>query len=71
MKKAAALQQFFARNPRIKFPQSTGESILSSLEIVVKTADITEEDYGGVSYIKGNIGASTKPKLRYWSGSLS
>ena len=62
MKKAAALQQFFARNPRTKFPQSTGESILSALEIVVKTADITEEDYGGVSYIKGNIGAKHQTK---------
>ena len=62
VKKAAALQQFFARNPRAKFPQSTGESILSALEIVVKTADITEEDYGGVSYIKGNIGAKHQTK---------
>jgi Mg2+ and Co2+ transporter CorA len=62
MKKAAALQQFFARNPRTKFPQSTGESILSALQIVVKTADITEEDHGGVSYIKGNIGAKHQTK---------
>ena len=30
--------------------------------MVVKTADITEEDYGGVSYIKGNIGAKHQTK---------
>jgi hypothetical protein len=57
VKKAAALQQFFARNLRAKFPQSTGESILSALEIVVKTADITEEDYGG----------GIVHKRKYWS----
>lgn len=39
-----------------------GESVLSALEIVVKTADITEEDYGGVWYIKGNIGATHQTK---------
>lgn len=60
--KASALQQFFARNSRTDFPQSTGESILSALEIVVKTADITQDDYGGVSYIKGNIGAAHQTK---------
>jgi Mg2+ and Co2+ transporter CorA len=56
------LQQFFAGNPGTKFPQSTGENILSALQIVVKTADITEEDHGGVSYIKGNIGAKHQTK---------
>jgi hypothetical protein len=55
--KASALQQFFAGKSRTDFRQSTGESVLSALEIVVKTADITEEDFGGISYIKGNIGA--------------
>ena len=29
---------------------------------MVKTADITEEDHGGVSYIKGNIGAKHQTK---------
>lgn len=63
-KRAAALQQFFARKSvtHTKFSQSMGESVLSALEIVVKTADITEEDYGGVWYIKGNIGATHQTK---------
>ena len=60
--KASALQQFFAGKSRTDFRQSTGESVLSALEIVVETADITEEDFGGISYIKGNIRAKQQTK---------